>query len=536
MRFQRHHAYLRVQLSSMSVVTTQTPTRAPVMMVSAPIYCVIKICPYKYRAEPGLHTRSDMAVVPHGWILFVTLSVITVFVLSVTLPLTLLMAPANVPLAVLVRFGQQLHYQHQLCPCRVNDTQLATNERAVSNAMFKQVQSSDPDPRGLSGLAIFWGQFIDHDIVRSAQDPALGNFSIRMEPSDAILKMTRNVHRVAAGGCRESANFNTPYIDATTVYGDDDDRLALLKPRGACRLTMSNDGGMLPLQPNGREFWAGDPRATEHSFLASLHTLWAREHNRLCDVLVQMRPEWSDEQRFWKARQVVIAKIQHITYDEWLPALLGSQMHLLDDVRMRLGNAEIAQAFSVSVYRFGHSMIPDPIGPFTLPSLFFNAQLLIDNGVEPFLQSAFHTPAQRCNLAVVDGLRDFLFAAGPHVIGEDLVSRNLFREREVGIGSYGDIRACYGLSAPTTSPDVDSYTGILQEPLVAGSSVGETIGVVVAEQFKRLRAYDSNFYTRSAYCIGSFFNAEIAQTTLATVIEANTALTNVPAHVFYKSP
>lgn len=70
---------------------------------------------------------------------------------------------------------------------------------------------------------------------------------------------------------------------------------------------------------------AGDVRANIHPHLATMHTLWAREHNRLAEELSEMNPHWDDETVFQEARRIVIAEMQHITYDHWLPALLGKQ-------------------------------------------------------------------------------------------------------------------------------------------------------------------------------------------------------------------
>ena len=273
--------------------------------------------------------------------------------------------------------GSNGHFQQHICTCNDKDALLATNERELSNLAWNQVESA-PDPRHLSSMAAFWGQFMDHDIVLSQSDPSLGLYQIQMTPYNAILNLTRNAFRFQ-GQCRESVNVNTPAIDASTVYGDyfKPTLINELRDGASCKLRTS-PGNLLPLVPGKNQFLAGDERNTEHSMLASLHTVWMREHNRLCD---QMPASFTEEQKFWKARQVVIAKIQHITYTEWLPALFGSQAHLLSSVPMRGEDMRIGMELSVAAFRFGHSMIPDPIGSFTLQSLFLNAQLLIDNGV-----------------------------------------------------------------------------------------------------------------------------------------------------------
>ena len=57
----------------------------------------------------------------------------------------------------------------------------------------------------------------------------------------------------------------------------------------------------------------------------AMHTLWVREHNRIATNLKLLRPYADDETLFQEARKIVIAELQHITYNEWLPELFPSK-------------------------------------------------------------------------------------------------------------------------------------------------------------------------------------------------------------------
>ena len=65
----------------------------------------------------------------------------------------------------------------------------------------------------------------------------------------------------------------------------------------------------------------GDIRAAETPMLTTYHTLFVREHNRIAAILDERFPD--KEQLFQTVRSIVMAVMQKITYDEFLPALLS---------------------------------------------------------------------------------------------------------------------------------------------------------------------------------------------------------------------
>lgn len=112
---------------------------------------------------------------------------------------------------------------------------------------------------------------------------------------------------------------------------------------------------------------AGDGRIEQIISLTAFHILFAREHNRIADVLSDLNPRWSDEVLFLEARRVVQAELQHITYNEWLPVVIGGETIQRFSLGIRENgysddynpdvNPSITSEFSTAAQRFGHSTV-----------------------------------------------------------------------------------------------------------------------------------------------------------------------------------
>lgn len=99
--------------------------------------------------------------------------------------------------------------------------------------------------------------------------------------------------------------------------------------------------------------------------------MMARQHNRLATGLAEVNPHWEDETLFQEARRINIAIIQHITYNEFLPILLGKEvMDKFGLVLQKEGywdgydpkiNPGIIDAFASAAFRFGHSLLPTAV-------------------------------------------------------------------------------------------------------------------------------------------------------------------------------
>lgn len=169
----------------------------------------------------------------------------------------------------------------------------------------------------------------------------------------------------------------THFLDGSQIYGSTERRARSLREGVGGRLLIQSHKGkdLMPANPNecsdtSQEkfcFRAGDLRVNEQVQLALIHTVWFREHNRIARELERLNPHWSDETLYQEARRIVIAELQHITYNEFLPIILGPDfMRTFELTPTQKGYTQlynpaidpsITNAFATAAYRFGHSMV-----------------------------------------------------------------------------------------------------------------------------------------------------------------------------------
>ena len=109
-------------------------------------------------------------------------------------------------------------------------------------------------------------------------------------------------------------------------------------------------------------------RCNSEPGLASLHSLFVNEHNRIAKEIQESDPSLNDEEIFQQSRRFVIAELQNIVYNEFLPVILGSV--LMDNHKLRIQedettvyhesiNPSISNEFATFAFRFGHTLIPN---------------------------------------------------------------------------------------------------------------------------------------------------------------------------------
>ncbi len=371
---------------------------------------------------------------------------------------------------------------------------------------------------------------------------------------------------------RQQTNVLTAYLDGSVIYGSDAQRAAALRTFSAGKLK-TTAGNLPPLNteglpntndahifPNDQMFLAGDTRSNENIELTATHTLFIREHNLLADAIARQYPALTDEEIYQSARQIVAAELQVITYKEFIPALLGSNVLPPYNGYKPNVNAGIANEFSTAAFRIGHTLVNDDVEFFDnegeevreeleLAEAFFNPHVLRETGPDPILKYLATDNAQEVDTKIVRGLRDFLF--GPAGAGGlDLASLNIQRGRDHGLSDYNTTRKAYGLPPITnfnqiTSNielqqklrdvygnvnNIDLWVGGLAEDHVSGTSVGQTFQKIMADQFIRLRDGDRFWYQRN---FSGKQLAALESTRLSDVIRRNTTITKLQDNVFF---
>lgn len=473
-------------------------------------------------------------------------------------------APLPGPLAVLLQrsidgSGNNLRQEtlntvgssfRRLGPARFADSafglvQTLPNARTVSNLVVAG-QGETPNREGLSGMMYAWGQFLDHDINLTLSDGST-SIAIPVPAGDPVfsrpIPLTRALTDPNTG---LALNNVTGWIDGSMVYGSDATTAASLRGPGGTLLTSA--GNNLPI--SGGAFVAGDFRAQENPNLTSLQVLFVRENNRQVARLQQAHPNWTDEQLYQQARAVVTAEIARITYNEFLPHLLGKGTIAPYKGYRSNADARLSEEFAGAAFRFGHSIVStnlekisetgETLGtPISLRDAFFQApeDFVADGGADGLLR---HLAADRSNaldVHIVDDLRNFLFGAGS---GLDLAAINIQRGRDLGLGSLNDTRRALGLAAyrsfeqitsdPSTRASlkaaygtvdrVELWIGGLAEDHVNGGMVGQTFSAIISQQFQNLRDGDRLWYQNQGFDRQTL--REIEGTTLSSLILRNT--------------
>lgn len=470
------------------------------------------------------------------------------------------------------------------------------NPRAVSNLLFDQ-EEFIADINNLSDFVWGYGQFIDHDIsfnLDTLEDfmaidiPTGDPFFDPHNSGNQVIMMRRGSFDPQTGtgmnNPRQQTNSITSWVDGSGVYGSDQQTANWLRTGVGGKMKVSQ-GNLLPFNtttgelddpidtnapwmaieghpPVEKYFVAGDIRANEQPGLIAFHTLFIREHNRLCDEVKEENPTWTDEQLFQRARKMVGALIQVILYEEWLPAL-GIELADYQGYNDSL-DPTVTSIFTAAAFRLGHTMVNEQLirleetgdtlsfGSIHIKEAFFDPFVVSEEGgIDPYFRGMATQSQQKFDNKVVSTLRNFLFGP-PGSGGLDLVALNIQRGRERGIPGYNEVRRSMGLEEyidfaqisadPQTQnqlselygdvEEIDPWVGMLSEDPASPSIAGELVTVILRSQFEELRDGDRFWYENDP----AFTPEEVAMlksTTLSQIIKRNTSIVRIQDDVFH---
>ncbi|KAM8709189.1 hypothetical protein ACLKA7_016061 [Drosophila subpalustris] len=455
--------------------------------------------------------------------------------------------------------------------------------RLVSTSLVSTKEIT-PDAR-ITHMVMQWGQFLDHDLDHAIPSVSSESwdgidckktcefappcYPIEVPPNDPRVKNRRCIDVVRSSAIcgsgmtslffdgvqhREQINQLTSYIDASQVYGYStpfaQELRNLSTDEGLLRVGVHfpNQKDMLPfaapqdgmdcrrnLDENQMNcFVSGDIRVNEQVGLLAMHTIWMREHNRIAGKLREINPHWDGDTLYQEARKIVGAQMQHITFKQWLPLIVGeSGMDLMGEYRGYdpQVNPSIANEFATAALRFGHTIInpilhrlnssfqPIPQGHLLLHKAFFAPwRLAYEGGVDPLMRGMLAVPAklklpdQNLNTELTEKL--FLTA---HAVALDLAAINIQRGRDHGIPGYNVYRKFCNLTVAEDFDDlageisnpeirqklrelyghpdnIDVWLGGILEDQVEGGKVGRLFQCLLVEQFRRLRDGDRFYY------------------------------------------
>ena len=393
--------------------------------------------------------------------------------------------------------------------------------RAVSNDLLARREFVKAGQ--LNVLAAAWIQFMVHDWFSHGPTPgpdASEQIEIPLEQDDPWDRPMR-VPRARADTQRPPnserigptfPNLVTHWWDASQIYGSDQPTLNLIRsgpgsatPAPCGKIMMdSRNRNLLPLDPQkrGGSYHHADLTGFNENWwvgLSLMHTLFALEHNRICEHLAATQRHWSDEEIFAHARLINAAVLAKIHTVEWTPAILdhpavhigmrgiwsglrqergiyrflayGFGPEVRDGIRSaptdhRGVPYSITEEF-VSVYRM-HALLPDQFDlrsvdrsgkqlSLELPEVVFgNARDVVEKHGFTMADIAYSFGTQSAGALTLhnfpDALREITL---PNGLRLDLAAVDILRDRERGVPRYNDLRRLLH------RPPVHSFEGLV---------------------------------------------------------------------------
>ena len=466
------------------------------------------------------------------------------------------------------------------------------NPRIISNQVCVETGVT-PSPLGLSNMNVLWSEFVNNDMQfsthqDSSQEGGMEEAHISIPIDDEIMnpggvedsriKYLRTSYDPTTGDSeenpREYLNEVSSWIDGSSIYSFSVEFQDYLRTGEGGQLKVTDVDGwdMVPGRttdyvatvsgddPN-LQFFSGDSRNLEHIGLTSLQVLFLREHNRIAEGLNERHSDWDDEQIFQRAKKIVQAEIQAITYNEYLPSIgiiLEDYSGYNSTINPHLSNEFILLA-AISTgsqmadgwLQFDEGLNESTGGHLELRDGFWTSSALIEaGGIDTTIRGAAYDTQREMDLAVIPSLRNLMSGAMWGGWMDDC-AMDIQRGRDRGLTNYNSLREGLGLERVTIWSDitsnvdsqeklasvysdvdsVDAYIGVMAEDRLESSIYGETQQLLVLDQFQRVRDGDRFWYENDAE-LNSLID-EFNSLRLSDIILRNTEIESIQCDVFF---
>uniref|UniRef100_A0A5S6QII5 Uncharacterized protein n=1 Tax=Trichuris muris TaxID=70415 RepID=A0A5S6QII5_TRIMR len=435
-----------------------------------------------------------------------------------------------------------------------------------------------------------WAQFVYDDLVKigtlTDKNGALVNccnieqssecFPVRstVPAKSTCIPYSRTLPALNASctlGERQQANQATAFLDASMIYGNTGKTAAILRSykNGELKVLRAAKGHfLLPQEENIQNcasaasqlcFLSGTSNVNLMPTQTALHTVWVLQHNRVAKRLKEINEFWDDERIYRETRKIIGAQIQHITFNEFLPVVLGSNAMQNEKITLEPNgysgdydmeeNPSVLNEYATAAGLFFYSLFPESM---LLPKSgrsvkfagsFYDSQILYThNGLEDIIRFMLNENSKHFGTSVGSQFTDgFLSTSG--IPGFDLMAVFIQMGRDHGLPSYVEIRKHCGLKPVKSFGDLETAVqnkeviqklkllykrvddidllpmGLAEKPL-PGSFVGPTFACIIAKQFAKVQRGDRYWY-ESFFYPSQFTStqlSEIRKTSLATVL------------------
>lgn len=497
-----------------------------------------------------------------------------------------------------------------------------------------------PNPRTLSNILapdlpydayyvlskVVFGQFLNHDITRTPVHGSYAHASDYSGPSDCCKDrhhkqcypidippspydyQYRNykntcMNFIRAAPCplcdigpRQQMNTQTSFIDASVIYGNSINETSALRTYKYGLLETDQDIYGKPILPSTTTpygnhcnpptasmkcFVSGDSRANQHPAVMAMHTIFVRRHNEHVTALLFVNPHWNDETLFQEGKRILIAEFQHISFNEYMPLLLGPTLMNYYSLNVRTygytnyepyTDPSSWNDYATAACRFGHTQIPGwhsvPHGygkqynasqGYWLRDQFFNPSYLWKGEIDGLIRGWLYDKSKSVDPFFSTDIKNYLFKPPNKPYGIDLYATNVHRGRDCGLPGYVHyLKYCFGYEVYSWNDlnrfipaeivamfrqlyeswlDIDLYTAGVTERHFVDADIGPTFACILGIQYYHVKFGDRYYYEHGGQS-GSFNLAQLdnirSTTTMARLLcRSSDYLDGVQRYAFF---